>query len=82
MALTSLRRRFVADVFRPCVSRFCDPGGGPHRAVDYPDDVKVARAVRLGGGALAPERLAADCVMFDRLGRAGPWLRGHLLDLS
>jgi hypothetical protein len=24
-----LRRCFVAAVFRPCVSLFCDPGGGP-----------------------------------------------------
>jgi hypothetical protein len=29
MALTSLRRALYAAVFRPCVSLFCDPGGGP-----------------------------------------------------
>jgi len=49
----SLRRGRFQAVREPVLRS----GRRTRRAVDYPDDVKVARAVRLGGGALGPSGL-------------------------
>lgn len=57
MALTSVAASLRRGGFQAVREPVLRSGRRTHRAVDYPDDVKVARAVRLGCGALGPNGL-------------------------
>jgi hypothetical protein len=52
-ALTSLRRARVAAVFRPCVSLFCDLGGGPFGRPVFPWRIDSGIPARRPDGPVA-----------------------------